>query len=152
WGELGNVYFTHLGVRRSDLMETLRKRKSPSDPAIDAERLRFSLAQWLILIAPVDDAVRTFWGYPPGPAGDDFVSDLANVTTLLDRSGLDYDELLDLLHCRFVNPGAITISGAACNTDEMTIVGWGDGHTALGQTHRLLRLWRNRGWTMLDVD
>jgi hypothetical protein len=152
WGELGNVYFTHLGVRRSDLMEALRKQKSPSDPAIDAERLRFSMVQWLILIAPGDEAVRTFWGYPLGPAGDNFASDLANVTTFLDRSGLEYDQLLDLLHCRFINSGAITISGAACNTDEMTIIGWGDGHTALGQAHRFLRLWRNRGWSMLELD
>jgi hypothetical protein len=60
---------------------------------------------------------------------------------VLQRSNLEYDQLLDLLHCRFVNSGPIRIVGAECDTDGMTLQSLSDA--ALGRMHRLLRLWRN---------
>src|SRR5262249_42486035 len=94
WGELGRVYFEHLGVRRSDLMEALRRPGAPNGPAIEAERLALSAAQWQILLAD-DDNVWQCWGYrSQTPDGKDFKLDLANVSTFLQRSNLEYDQLL----------------------------------------------------------
>ena len=151
WGELGRVYFEHLGVHRSDLMETLRRQAIPRDETIDAERLRFSMAQWRILTAAAQHDVWEYWGYADAtPDGVDYKLDLAVVSNFLHRAGFEYEQLLDLLHSRFVNAGGIRITGAECNTDEMRVEVLTD--EVLGRMQRFLRLWRNRGWTMLELD
>jgi hypothetical protein len=148
WGELGRVYFAHLGVRRSDLMETLRRAGTPDVDAIAAERLGLSTAQWFILAGLDPHATAEYWGYPDGQP---FTHDLRVVSTFLDRAGIEYEDLLDLLHSRFVNPhGAVAVDGSDCDTDAMTVTPLPDGF--LGRATRFLRLWRNRGWTMLDLD
>lgn len=151
WGEFGRVYFEHLGVRRSDLMEALRRQAMPRNETIDAERLQFSMAQWRILIGTASHDVWEYWGYDSAtPDGADYKLDLAIVSNFLHRADITYEQLLDLLHSRFVSPGSIRITGADCNTDEMTIVPLTD--EVLGRMQRFLRLWRNRGWSMLDLD
>ena len=155
WGELGRVYFEHLGVRRSDLMEALRKQAMPRDETIDAERLQFSMAQWRILTGAAQHEVWEYWGYASAaPDGADYKIDLAVVSNFLRRANIEYEQLLDLLHSRFVNPGGIRVTGADCNADEMNIVPLTGvpGDEALGRMQRFLRLWRNRGWSMLDLD
>lgn len=155
WGELGRVYFEHLGVRRSDLMEALHRRGGPRDETIDAERLQFSMAQWRILTDSVPHDVWEYWGYESAtPDGADYKLDLSVVSNLLHRAGIEYEQLLDLLHSRFVNPSGIRVTGAECNTDEMHILPLtgASGDEALGRMQRFLRLWRNRGWSMLDLD
>jgi hypothetical protein len=151
WGELGRVYFEHLGVRRSDLMEALRRGNVPSAGNINAERLALSPAQWGILTGATRRKVWEYWGYASSkPEGTDFKIDLAIVSNFLRRARIQYDDLLDMLHSRFVNPSGIAIIGSECNTDEMTLSPLKDA--ALGRMHRFLRLWRNRGWTLLDLD
>jgi hypothetical protein len=114
WGELGRVYFEHLGVRRSDLMETLRRQDMPRGDVIDAERLQLSMAQWRILTSVAQHDVWEYWGYKSAtPDGVDYKLDLAVVSNFLQRAGIDYEQLLDLLHSRFVNPASIHITGAA---------------------------------------
>jgi len=155
WGELGRVYFEHLGVRRSDLMEALRRQAVPRNEAVDAERLQFSMPQWHILTGAARHEVWEYWGYESAtPDGTDYKIDLAVVSTFLRLANIDYEQLLDLLHSRFVGSGGIRITGADCNTDEMTIVPLSgtSGDETLGDMQRFLRLWRNRGWTMLDLD
>ncbi len=148
WGELGRVYFAHLGVHRSDLMETLRRAGTPAVDAIDAERLGLSTAQWLILAGLDAHATAEYWGYPDGQP---YTHDLRVVSTFLDRAGIEYEDLLNLLHSRFVNPrGAVAVEGSDCDTDAMTVTPLPDGF--LGRATRFLRLWRNRGETMLDLD
>ena len=155
WGELGRVYFAHLGVRRSDLMEALRRQAMPRTETINAERLQFSTVQWRILTGTASHDVWEYWGYESAtPDGADYKIHLAVVSTFLRLAHIDYEQLLDLLHSRFVNQGSIRITGADCNTDEMTIVplSGASGDEALGRMQRFLRLWRNRGWSMLDLD
>jgi hypothetical protein len=151
WGALGRVYFEHLGVRRADLMEALQRQDTPSGEAIDAERLQLSTVQWEIVSGAAHHGTWAYWGYPAAKQdGRDYKLDLAVVSNFLDRAGIDYDDLLDLLHSRFANPGGIAISGADCNTDEMTIGPLKD--KALAGMQRFLRLWRNRAWSMLELD
>ena len=50
----------------------------------------------------------------------------------------EYEQLLDLLHSRFVNPaGAARITGTGCDTDEMTVAGLTDER--LERAQRFLR-------------
>ena len=62
WGELDRVYFEHLGVRRSDLMEALRRRNTPTNDAVDADRLRLSMPQWHILTSAARHGVWEYLG------------------------------------------------------------------------------------------
>jgi peptidoglycan hydrolase-like protein with peptidoglycan-binding domain len=151
WGELGRAYFQHLGVRRSDLMEALRAPGAGS-LEIDAERLRLSTLERRILTGATRHDTWEFWGYPSAaPNGTDYKTDLAVVSVFLDRAGIEYEQLLDLLHSRFVNPsGATRVTGAGCDTDATTVASLTD--ELLERAQRFLRLWRNRGWTMLDLD
>ncbi len=152
WGELGRVYFEHLGVRRSDLMETLARKNTPSLVGISAERLRLSMRQWRILTGAERHPVWAYWGYrSEAPKGTNFKIDLAVVSNFLTRGDLEYDDLLDLLHSRFANPRNITIVGDGCNTDDMTLQTL-DDDTDLERMNSFLRLWRNRGWSLLDTD
>jgi hypothetical protein len=151
WGELGRVYFAHLGVARAELMEALRRDGAPGADSLAAERLGLSIPQWRILTGMARHPVWEYWGYAEqGSGGKDFRGHLAVVSQFLRRARIDYDQLLDLLHSRFVNPGSIGITGSGCDTDAMTIVPLDD--TALGQAHRFLRLWRQRGVSLLELD
>ena len=151
WTELGHVYFEHLGVGRSDLMEALRRGNVPRRDAIDAERLRLSTLQLRILTGVSRHEVWELWGYRSEmPLGIDFKVGLSKVSHFLQRADIEYEQLLDLLHCRFVNDGSIRVSGALDNTDEMTLSL--TSNEALGHMQRFLRLWRNRGISMLDLD
>jgi Tc toxin complex TcA C-terminal TcB-binding domain/ABC toxin N-terminal region/Neuraminidase-like domain/Salmonella virulence plasmid 28.1kDa A protein/Putative peptidoglycan binding domain len=151
WSELGRIYFEHLRVRRSDLMEALARQDTPRREAISADRLDLSLAHWRILTGAARRPAWAFWGYQSAtPRGTDFKEDLAVGSNLLRRAGFEYDDLLDLLHSRCANPNKIKIVGDACNTDELTLEVLADGD--LEKMHRFLRLWRNRGWSMLDLD
>ncbi|MGB4069894.1 MAG: neuraminidase-like domain-containing protein [Nitrospira sp.] len=151
WGELGRVYFEHLGVRRSDLMEALARPDVPGRSAISAERLGMSSAQWKIVTGADSRPVWKFWGYgSENPKGTNFKADLAVVSNFLRRADCEYDELLDLLHSRVANQNKIVIVGEACDTDELTLETLSD--TDLDRMQRFLRLWRNRGWSILNLD
>lgn len=151
WGELGRVYFEHLGVRRPDLMEALSRRGRPRREAIDAERLRLSTQQRDVLTGAATHDVWEYWGYASEEDGGvRFTTDLAVVSTFLGRGGIDFDQLLDVLHCRFPAAAHLRITGLSCNTDEMAITVLGD--EVLGRMHLFLRLWRHRSWSMLDLD
>ncbi|MGH9900285.1 MAG: neuraminidase-like domain-containing protein, partial [Pyrinomonadaceae bacterium] len=151
WGELAGVYLAHLGVGRADLMEALRRNGTPTDDAVAAARMGLSTAQWNILTGADRNAVWEYWGYrSPVPKGANFKTDLAVVSNFLDRARISYDELLDLLHTRFANSGGVAITGADCDTDGMTLKTL--TNEGLLRMHRFIRLWRNRGWSMLDID
>jgi hypothetical protein len=152
WGRLGRGCFDHLGVTRWQLMDALRRRGAPTAAELDAERLGLSRAQWDILTGKARDEVWAYWGYPSAePDGTDYKTDLRVVSTFLDRAGVEYDDLLDLLHSRFVGPDGIRITGADCDTDGMTITPLADDEV-VDRMQRFLRLWRNRGWSMLELD
>ncbi len=92
-----------------------------------------------------------YWGYSSEtPDGVDFKVDLSVVSTLLRRAEIDYETLLDLLHSRYVRPGGVRIVGAESDTDEMTVTPAVD--EVFERMDRVLRLWRNRGGTLLDLD
>src|SRR5262245_51777979 len=151
WHELAGIYLAHLGVNRADLMEALQRSGTPSDDSIAAARLGLSRAQYDIIAGLDSHSVWEYWGYSSAFTGDvNFKTDLAVVSNFLDRARIEYDDLLDLLHSRFANPNGVVITGDDCNTDNMTLRTLANGD--LLRMNQFLRLWRNRGWTMLDLD
>ncbi len=82
------------------------------------------------------------------------VVDLVVVGDFLAAAQLTYDELLQLLACRWIRAGgsAITISGVddRCDSSTQRLVGLDADR--LDRMHRFLRLWRRTGWAMWELD
>src|SRR5262249_42464181 len=158
FGEEADVFLTHLGVPRRDLIEALSSFPEPFDPnapvvvLLATEGLGLSDIERKIIVGESlnpPQPPEAFWGSAQ-------VADLTTVRGLLDRSGLAYGDLEALFATRFVNPGAVVTvapeSGAedACDTTTLQI----NGLTAdvLSRLHVFVRLWRKLGWAIADVD
>lgn len=85
---------------------------------------------------------------------------LRRISVLLRQSRLAYDELRQLVWCRFVNPNkSISIaptddaSGSTCDLTAMSLRGDDEEvRFFLDRLHRFVRLWRVLGWSIADVD
>jgi hypothetical protein len=82
---------------------------------------------------------------------------LAHVRELLARTGLSYDELVDVLATSYVNPdGDIDITSddpqdlTTCDVLKLILTNF--DQAATGRLHRFVRLWRRLGWTVAEVD
>ncbi len=84
----------------------------------------------------------------------DPIADLGVVATFLQAAQINYDQLLQLLDCRWPRAGgaAIALTGVddRCDTSIQRLVGLNDER--LDRIHRFLRLWRRSGWKMWEVD
>ncbi|WP_290777949.1 neuraminidase-like domain-containing protein [Arenimonas sp.] len=80
--------------------------------------------------------------------------DLEPVAAFLSSAQLGYDELRQLLDCRWIHGSgaAISISGVddSCDTSSQRLVGLDDSR--LDRIHRFLRLWRRVPWAMWELD
>jgi hypothetical protein len=158
-----NAILQKVGLQRWDLMRTLKGKSGPNDPTdgeIAAEYFGIASGDRKAplderrLIVQVDATVagqQAAWGEPNHAA---WLSALANVKTFLLKTGLEYEELLELLDLKFINPaGSITIQhlDASCDTDKKIIQVL--DRQALDRIHRFLRLWRKLNhWQMWELD
>lgn len=160
WQEQARVFLQHLGVPRWELMEAFQSRPAagaaaPSAGSIAGEFWGLSTHETALVGAQNHadaDRQRNFWGLP---ANAPLPGRLA-VSDFLRRSGLDYVQLLALLHADWVNPpGAanpmvIERPEATCNTDLQQLANLDAAR--LDRIHRFLRLWRRTGWQMWELD
>ena len=118
WIEEARAYLEQLGVKRYELMETFHKEAPPSeltDIAIASEYLGMTTAERAIIsgVFPNKEPWE-FWGLDktdaiPDPADStntvqgSWIDILSRVHVFLKRSGLAYQELLDLLDTKFIN-------------------------------------------------
>ncbi len=71
---------------------------------------------------------------------------------VLERSGLSYEELVELLDVRLVDSGTsmrIQFAGADCNLATATVTGL--TAAGLGRLHRFVRLQRKLGWPISEL-
>ena len=154
--------FQKANLQRWDLMRTLRGSAAPNNPAdgdIAAEYFGISADSNAIfdekrLILVADSTVagqQTVWGETGNAAWLDAVG---NVKSFLQKTGLDYNELLALLDLKFINPaGDIVIHhlDPSCDTDKKVIQVLDPAK--LDRIHRFLRFWRKlKGWKMWELD
>lgn len=125
--------FQKTNLQRWDLMRTLRGGAAPNNPTdgeIAAEYFGISAdttatfdEKRLILVAdPSDAGQKEVWG----ETGDDWLDKVGNVKNFLQKTGLEYNELLALLDLKFINPGDIAVhpldpSDPSCDTDKKVI-------------------------------
>lgn len=160
--------FKKCNLQRWDLMRTLQAPGLPPTPTegdIAAEYFGIGVSasgamdeKRLILVADTSGGAGTqaAWGETGNSA---WLTKLANVKNFLNKSGLEFVELLALLDLKFINP--FGTSGATreivlqrpdptCDTDKMTLAGL--SALNLDRIHRFVRLWRKLGWKMWEVD
>jgi hypothetical protein len=157
--EEAGVFLTHLGVSRHEVIEALRPQVVPFDPndslvvRLAVERLGFTNTERSILLnesLTPPRSLQDFWGGNP-------VSQIVTVQDLLDRSGLKYSELEQLIAAWFINSaGAFEINPISdasldtCDTTRLKVNGLTEN--VLSSLHRFVRLWRKLGWTIEETD
>ena len=129
FAEEARAAFQKIGVRRWELMQTLRGTASPNKPTdgeIAAEYFGISVgvppstgeAQIILKAEPTDAEQQIFWGEAAIPGN------LTNVKVFLQKTGLEFNELLALIDLKFINPaGDISVDrpDPSCDTDKMLL-------------------------------
>jgi hypothetical protein len=153
--------FQKCGLQRWDLMRSLRGAAAPNNPtdgdiaaeyfAISSDAAATIDEKRLILVAaPTVAAQQAVWG----ETGANWLTVVGNVKNFLQKTGLEYNELLALLDLKFINPAgdvAINHLDASCDTDQKVIQVL--DATKLDRIHRFLRLWRKLpAWKMWELD
>jgi hypothetical protein len=163
--------FQKCNLQRWDLMGTLRGQAAPNNPAdgeIAAEYFGISTdppasfdEKRLILVADATDAGQKAVWREVGNANWwlDTVGNFKNfnVKIFLQKTGLEYNELLTLFDLKFINPAADIIvhhHDTSCDTDKKVIQFLDATYLdRLDRIHRFLRMWRKlRGWKMWELD
>lgn len=179
WDLQARTYLKHLGVERPRLLELFQQRLadnvtlSPTDLQIDCAWIGITETERLILTGALPAKQPwDYWGLadtgnnipnPENPAdateniSGTWIEVLTKVNVMLNRSGLAYKELLQLLDMRYVNPsGDLFIfdtadaNAANCDTSKFTIRNL--TIEALNRVHRFIRLWRKLGGAMWELD
>lgn len=147
------AYLKKANIKRADLMDVFRGTQPPNNPmALDIAAEYFGIAkdeQPIILLA---DALNQFvyWGEPTNTAAE---TNLSRVDVFLQKSGLEYNDLLKLLSMKFIKLNSsisVVHLDSSCDTNQKRIEVL--DVTGLDRIHRFLRLWRKLGWKMWEVD
>lgn len=185
WQNQVRAYLEHLGVPQPRLQTLFQKtvkpagaiRQEPNDLQIDCCWLGITeterqILTWNNVTEPISDVPPWgFWGLQetdndvPNPENPSvfeenikgtWIDVLSQVNVMLNRSGLTYQELLQLLDLDYINPtGAMVIgnadpNGSNCDTANLRIENLpGDKLTRM---HRFIRLWRKLACAMWELD
>lgn len=179
WLTQARAYLAHLGVPLPRLLELFQQKQPddvtlvPSDVQIDCAWLEISETERQILTGTLAGKQPwDYWGLVeldnniPNPAtpvdhttniAGSWIDVLSNVDVMLNRSGLTYQELLQLLDMTYVNPDMNIFiddvgdsNAASCDTSKFLIGNLSE--PALTRMHRFIRLWRKLGCTMWELD
>ena len=166
--------FQKCNLQRWDLMRTFRGTSAPNNPGdgdiaaeyfgISSESAASFDEKRLILVADTTTSgQQTLWGESGNndwlasvtSASDPKLSNtVANVRKFLQKTSLEYSELLGLLDLKFINPGgdmAVDHLDVSCDTGKKVITNLDP--EKLDRIHRFLRMWRKlAGWTMWELD
>ena len=157
WIEEERSYLDHLGSSRRQVMDAFQHNNDPSDLLIAYEVLRLTPEQGRIVTGTAGRQPWEFWGHTTDP-GDGWLTQLSRVSVFLEKSGLSYEQLLELLDTAFVNPdkndAALRIhlhtDGTPCDLSQLRIERLDAG--VLDRIHRFVRLQQALGWKSKELD
>ncbi|TMQ15011.1 MAG: hypothetical protein E6J91_14140 [Deltaproteobacteria bacterium] len=177
FGVTVRAFLRQLGIARDDLMAVFQNSSGPTDTQIAAERFGLNATALSIITTAAPSNPWTLWNLQqtgnsiPDPRKPDDTTAIhtgtnlqimAFVPILLDRAKLLHRELIQLLETRFINPNkalsiaetGITIGSqtnvASCDSGLQSVTGWTDD--LLTRFNRFIRLWRQLGCTIWDLD
>ena len=161
--EIVRTYLEHLGTSRAAIMQTFQTAGGATDLAIACESLKISPQEYAVLLgvnlsgAPLASPpdLAQLYGYAAGTTPSALVGLLGEASTFLQRTGIDYEDLLALLNTRFLNPNqsmllAPPVGGDPCDLDTLQIQNL--NADVLLQMFRFIRLWKKLGWQIAELD
>ncbi|MEE4235832.1 MAG: neuraminidase-like domain-containing protein, partial [Anderseniella sp.] len=164
WATQCRIYLGQLCAKRVEIMEVFSNRtraETLTDREIAREYLGLNPPEWDVIIGAEQPsglgAIQNweYWGYL---SSANWLEEVAHLPVFLEKSGLSHPELLELLTTRFVNPApkqrVLDISPQdACRLDDMSLHPQNNvTQDRLDRMHRFIRLQRNLGWTMVELD
>ena len=159
------AFLERRGITRRVLIERCKPLTRLTDQTAAREGLGLSLTEWNIAAAIDPRPTWEYWGLQQTGnrvvdrndekhvATGSWTAVLGfNVSLLMQQAGLSYRELLNVLQTQFVRAVApvLTPSGDPCDPSKMKLQGLDPAH--LDRIHRLVRLWRNVGGAVFDLD
>ncbi|MFD3523519.1 neuraminidase-like domain-containing protein [Streptomyces sp. NPDC058653] len=157
WSDRARTHLGLLGVRREELMATLRPAMADSDDVV-AETLGTTLDAMRIITGETPATVHTLaslYGKPADLPPDRLLDSVSTVRAMLDTARLDYAELESVLDTRFIDPaGSVAIEPVdpdhPCDTRLLRITGLST--EILERLHRFERLRSLLGWPAHRLD
>lgn len=142
-------YFEQFDISRAGLMQSLQKSGGPKDFEIAADALGISEEERKLIVNPDPDGQHVYWN-----AGAlSVVDEMKVVDTFLTKSGLTYEQLLELLRQSWINPSDSLFIQHLDNTGDTQKKNIASlDADALDRLHRFLRLWRRTGWSMAALN
>jgi hypothetical protein len=168
---VARAYLGQLGASRHEVMHSFQVNQEPADLDIACEYLGMVPEERDILLAQSPKRLAEFYGYAASTSPTALVTALQPVLVFMQRTGLHYLDLIELIKTRFINPAQGTPRGMTLDTPT-TVPDPSDptkpipvdpcdlSHTtiknldqaALQKSYRFLRLWRILGWPMHHLD
>jgi hypothetical protein len=155
WQEETRSYLAHLGIPRHHLMktflfpDTVPEVNLSNELAIAAEYFGISSQQQEVIVTARATAVwqKRYWSTQA------YVSPM-QISVFLQKTGLEYRELISLLTCGFINKdlpqSSILCPLDNCDLDKQTLSNLTS--TRMDKINRFLRLWRKTSLKMDELD
>lgn len=144
------LYFENFGVPRYHLMELLQTEQGPTQEQVCCEYFGMPWKEWGIITGETSENPWLYWGLPDG---NTWIPTLQSVSKFLEQSGLEYEEMEELLKTTFIQAlGELKVEfeKGSCAIKEAALPGLNEDHLRI--IHRFVRLWRRLGWSMHDLD
>ncbi len=143
------AYFSRFDLKRAEMMNDFETAGAPVKEAIAAERLGLTEQERIIIVTPDTAGQQKYWN-TTAPA---LLSTMKVVDKMLDKTGLTYQQLAELLELGFIakvdNP-FIKHLDSSCDTAQKEIANL--DVAMLDRIHRFLRLWKKTGWAFHVLD
>ena len=141
-----SAIFDRFNIARADLMKAFQAALLPTDLDIAAERLGLTKQEKDLVISVAPGSQQTYWN-TSGSA----VSEMEVVRTMLDKTGLTFKELEELLDMSFLDADLFIKHGdETCDLGNKTIENLTTA--VLDRIHRFLRLSKTTGWSFPLTD
>ena len=160
WRETARVYLTYLGTSQRELIDTFQ---AGPDAALQAARAALNLSpeEAAIITTAASEPSAILRHYtnpadlPPGatPAAIRAqLEALQALPTLMHRTQLSFEQLLECLASSFINPGGVValVDPASCDLSRHRLRGAGPDF--FDRLHRFLRLRRSGPWSIPQLD
>ncbi len=144
WQSEAHLYVEALGVSYHQLIDVLQK-DATEDYNKACAYFKIPTKEAIAITIPLTDVSQLPW-IPNAGTG-------RNVKTFLTDHQLSYEQLIELLQGRFINPtGSITINRPvnSCGLSDQEIMGLGQHE--VDRIWRFLRLWKYTNWELWELD
>ncbi len=139
------AYLSRFDISIAELMEDFQVGGIPADEVIAAEKLKLTNRERQLIVSPDVPNQQSYWNTASTNASDE----LKIVDTFLNKTGLNYNELDQLLTFAFIDPADnlfIKHLDLSCDTEQKEIANLDEA--ALDRIHRFLRLQKKTGWKL----